>query len=322
MQHYWSLDDVYLDGCWQTIGSFDGVHLGHQTLLKKLIIGAHKNFLPAVVLTFHPHPAVVLRNRQNHTYLTSPEEKAELLGNLGVDIVITHPFTRELSNMSARDFLAKLQRHLRMTHLFVGYDFALGRGREGDISVLRLLGEEFDYRLDVINPVEMEGEKVSSSQIRNALFNGEVEKAHRLLGRPYKIGGMVIHGDGRGRLLEIPTANLQVWKERALPKSGVYICMAHLETKAYKAVTNVGYRPTFDNRTLTPVVETHILDFKQDLYGKTIELSFMARLRDEQKFPDIQSLIEQILYDIERARSFQIDTGVMERRTDEGETIS
>ena len=322
MQHYRSLDDIHLNGCWLTIGSFDGVHLGHQAILEKLIKGARGDHQPAVVITFYPHPAVILRNRQNHTYLTSPDEKAIILDDLGVDIVITHPFDRELANMSAYDFVAQLHHHLKLSHLCVGYDFALGRGREGDIPKLRLLGEEFGYQVHVIEPLEMEGEAVSSSQIRNALFSGEVEKANQLLGRPYRLSGIVIHGDSRGRLLGIPTANLDVWKERALPKSGVYICQARWEDGTYRAVTNVGYRPTFDNQTLAPVVETHILDFDQDIYGKNIELSFFARLRDEQKFPDIQALIKQILYDIERARSFQVIPGFLEIKKNNSETIS
>jgi riboflavin kinase/FMN adenylyltransferase len=301
MQHYWSLQNLDLRGSWLTIGSFDGVHLGHLTLLKELISGARAEGLTAVVLTFHPHPAVVLNKRKEFSYLSTPEGKAGLLDRAGVDVVITHPFSLQVAQISARDFILKLVENLKMRHLCVGHDFALGRGREGDLPALTQLGGELGYTVSVVEPVELDGEVVSSSRVRQALMDGKVELAHRLLGRPYKIIGEVVHGDSRGRSLGFPTANLEVWAERALPNPGVYACWAAIEGKEY-AVTNVGFRPTFDNQPLRPRVEAFLLDFDGDLYRRTMRLSFMRRLRDEVRFNDIQALIDQMHRDVQVGR--------------------
>jgi riboflavin kinase/FMN adenylyltransferase len=302
MQHYWSLQNLDLRGSWLTIGSFDGVHLGHLTLLKELISGAHAEGLSAVVLTFHPHPAVVLNKRKDFSYLSSPEGKVGLLDRAGVDVVITHPFSLQVAQISARDFIQKLVVNLKMRHLCVGHDFALGRGREGDLPALTRLGGELGYSISVVEPVMLDGLVVSSSRVRQALLVGDVELAHRLLGRPYKIIGEVVHGDSRGRSLGFPTANLEVWADRTLPKPGVYACWATIEGKDYPAVTNVGFRPTFDNQPLRPRVEAFLLDFDDDLYRRTMRLSFMRRLRDEVRFNDIQALIDQMHRDVQVGR--------------------
>jgi riboflavin kinase / FMN adenylyltransferase len=303
MRHINSLDQVHLNRSWLTIGSFDGVHLGHQKIINKLVSSAHTAHAPAVVLTFHPHPAIVLKKRNDPFYLTTPEEKANLLGELGVDVVITQPFDRQLAATSAYDFIAKLKTQLDLEHLMIGPDFALGRDRQGDEPRLRQLGEEFGYTLTVFTTITVDGQVVSSSKIRSALREGEMQLANRLLGRPYRIDGMVVKGDGRGITIGIPTANLQVWSERVLPKPGVYVCQAMLDQHSIiGAVTNVGFRPTFDNQTLTPTVETHLLDFNHDIYGKNISLDFWLRLRDEQRFSSIQSLVAQIQKDIDRSR--------------------
>lgn len=308
MLHYHSLDEVNLQplnfkaAAWLTIGSFDGVHLGHQTIVRQLVYGAHAENAPAVVLTFHPHPVKVLRNREGPYYLTTPDERAALLGEMGVDVVITHPFNREVAGLTALEFISRLHNHLGMKHLCIGHDFALGRGREGNFAVLQRLGSELGYSVESLLPVEVDEQVVSSSRIRNALAEGDVALAGRLLGRPYQVRGAVIHGDGRGRAIGIPTANLEIWSERMVPKPGVYACFVQLEGHAWQAVTNIGYRPTFDGQTVQIHVETHLLDFKQDIYGREIALSFVERLRDEQKFSGIQALVEQIQRDIARAR--------------------
>jgi len=302
MKHFWLLEAVQLNNSWLTIGTFDGVHLGHQSILKKLTAGAHAEGVPAVVLTFHPHPAAVLRDRKGAFYLTTPEERAELLAEAGADVVITHPFTPEVASQSAQEFIHRLHLHLKMHHLCVGHDFALGHGREGNLPVLQHLGEVYGYQLDILQPVELEGKVVSSSLIRKALTAGDLEKVNRLLGRPYQISGTVIHGDGRGRRIGIPTANLHVWEERLIPKSGVYTCTAIVNGRTWKAVINIGYRPTFESQSETPQVEAHLLDFTDDLYHQRIRLSFFHRLRDEQRFSGIEQLVEQINRDIEHAR--------------------
>lgn len=303
MDHYWSLDDVHLQNVWLTIGSFDGVHYGHQSIIRKLTAGAHKKDVPAVVLTFHPHPVVVLRNRQEPHLLTTPEERAELLFDLGVDIVITHPFNHQVAQLSAREFIGKLSARLGMERLLVGHDFALGRNREGDLPTLRALGEEFGYQLSVHQAVKQGGQLVSSSQIRRALSVGDVRYARRLLGRPYNLFGEVIHGDGRGRLLGIPTANLDLPAGRIIPAKGVYACLAFVDGKAHQAVANIGVRPTFVDRPDDAWVEAHILDFSADLYGKKINLLLIERLRDERRFSGVQALVDQIEQDIAQARN-------------------
>jgi riboflavin kinase/FMN adenylyltransferase len=303
MQHYRSLNEVNLPAAWMTIGSFDGVHRGHQAIIGKLVDNAHAAGFPVVVLTFFPHPNVVLRSQQEPFYLTSPEERADLLGSLGVDVVITQPFTQGLAEMTAQEFIALVDRHVHPRHIMVGYDFALGRGREGNVNRLGQLGAEFGYSLDVIQPIQMEGEIVSSSQIRAALAEGNLTKAEKLLGRPYQVSGEVVHGDGRGRLLGIPTANLDVWQWRVLPKAGVYVCQAHIDGQIWGAVTNVGVRPTFENQPALPHVEAHVLDMNRDLYGQQVQLDFIDRLRDEKRFPNIDSLVAQIQLDIQSARN-------------------
>jgi riboflavin kinase/FMN adenylyltransferase len=302
MLHHTSLQDLHLQGIWLTIGSFDGVHKGHQAILRKLIAGAHAAGAPAVVLTFFPHPSIVLRGRSGPFYLTSPEERAALLGELGVDRVITLPFDRELAAQTARQFVQALYDHLGLRHLHVGHDFALGRGRQGDLPYLQGLGKEMGFTVSVMHPVRQQGQAVSSSRIRAVLGEGDVRLARALLGRRYQVEGEVVAGDGRGRTIGIPTANLDVWSERLLPKSGVYACLACVDGQIRRAVANIGVRPTFETQEALPRVEAHLLDYAGDLYGKDMALSFVARLRDEQRFANVQELVAQIQADIRQAK--------------------
>lgn len=302
MKHFLSLDNIRQDGVWLTIGSFDGVHLGHQEIIKKLTAGAHKEGVSAVVLTFHPHPATILRGRDFPFYLSTPDEKANLMGDLGVDIVITHPFDRKLAATSAREFMEIINRQLGLRQLHVGHDFALGRNREGDVQTLTEIGEELDYSVQQIEPLKFDGQIVSSSRIRFLLGVGQIEKAARLLNRNYTLDGLVVMGDQRGRTIGFPTANLDIWKMRAIPAAGVYVCRAFIDQHSYGAVTNIGVRPTFETNPVSPTVETHILDFQGDLYGKPLRLEFLSRLRGEQRFSSAEDLIAQIHRDIIRAR--------------------
>jgi riboflavin kinase/FMN adenylyltransferase len=304
MRHFSSLEGVYLQDTWLTIGTFDGVHRGHQEIVRRLAAGAQTAGCQAVVLTFYPHPAVVLGKRTAPFYLTTPDERAALLGDCGADVVVTYPFDTRVAATSAFDFMSGLKSHLGLRHLLVGRDFALGKDREGNVDRLAEIGEQLDYRVEIMPPVEVDGMLVSSSRVRAALATGDMDMAASLLGRPYQVNGLVVAGDGRGRTIGIPTANLNMWAERAFPKSGVYICRALLEGRAWGAVANVGVRPTFEQGTDTPRVEAHLLDFEQDLYGQTLHLDFLARLRDEQRFPGIQALVEQIQRDIAQARQY------------------
>ncbi len=302
MVHVRDLAELNLPASAITIGSFDGVHLGHQALARALVSAARAAKVPAVVLTFFPHPSVVLRSRRPAFYITTPDEKAALLGELGIDYVITQPFDRALAAVRAEAFLGRLQSQLGMVHLCIGEDFALGHGREGNRAYLEAAAARFGYALHVLPPVMVDGQTVSSTRIREALGQGEVARAAALLGRPFTVPGTVVRGAGRGRSLDIPTANLQIWEERATPAAGVYACVAEIESGRYQAVTNIGVRPTFEPGEVTPVVESHLLDYDGDLYGREMRLAFVDRLRDEKRFSGPQELIHQIHSDIARAR--------------------
>ena len=302
MLHHTSLQDLHLQGTWLTIGSFDGVHKGHQAILRKLVAGAHAANAPAVALTFYPHPSIVLRGRTGPFYLTSPEERVELLGELGVDRVITLTFDQALASLTAHEFIQALYEHLGLRHLYVGHDFALGRGRQGDLPFLQDLGKEMGFTINVMHPIRLAGQVVSSSRIRAALAEGDVRLAGALLGRRYRVNGEVVPGDGRGRTIGIHTANLAVDPERCLPKSGVYACLASIDGQEWGAVANIGVRPTFENKEVLPRLEAHLLDYEGDLYGMDLRVAFAARLRDEQRFPNVGALVAQIQADIRKAK--------------------
>ncbi len=298
MQHYHSLEEVNLQNSWLTIGVFDGVHRGHQEIIKKLTTGAHANDAPAVVLTFTPHPASVLSG-QEIKCLTLPDERADLLGKLGVDVVITEPFTRELSTVTAHDFMSRLTRRLGLQHLLIGYDFALGKGREGNAARLTEIGFELGYALEVVSALSDKSGVISSTEIRKLIEIGNVAEAAHLLGHPYGLHGPVIHGDARGRTINVPTANIGYSTEKMIPAKGIYACWAHLDDRKYQAAVNIGTNPTFTPDKRSANVEAHLLDFRREIYGEEVQLQFVARLRDELKFDSVDKLLEQIWEDIE-----------------------
>ncbi len=302
MQHFRSLENVQLEEVWLTIGSFDGVHRGHQEIIQNLTAEAHSNGASAVVLTFYPHPAEVIRGRDFPFYLTTPNEKAKLLGEMGVDVVITHPFNAEVAATPARDFMVNLNHHLGLRHLRIGYDFALGRKREGDAQYLKEIGVELGYSVEQIPSFKMGDQIVSSSRIRFLLGAGQVDEAAELLGRNFMVEGTVILGDQRGRTIGFPTANLNVWKMQAIPAAGVYVCLAEVNGITHHAVTNIGVRPTFETSPVPPRVEAHLLDFQGDIYGEFVKLEFLTRLRGEQRFASANELITQIQSDVKAAR--------------------
>lgn len=303
VKHIRSLEDFYVSGAWLTIGSFDGVHLGHQEIIRKLVSGAKINGDLSVVVTFYPHPMVVLRDRKDAFYLTTPDERARILGELGVDIVFTHQFNKQVASLSARDFIYNLKSHFGLRQLWIGHDFALGHDREGDVDRLRELGLEFDFVVNVLQPVKINGQVASSSLIRNFIREGNIQKANEMLGRHYQLEGIVIEGDGRGKTIGIPTANLDIGDEKLCPANGVYACIGRFSEEVWPAATNIGYRPTFDGNDVRPHVETHIIGYHGNLYGKKLELRFLSRLRAEQKFDSVQELIQQIEKDIQSTKS-------------------
>jgi riboflavin kinase/FMN adenylyltransferase len=300
-QHYHSLEAAQLSDSWLTIGVYDGVHRGHQEILRQLTAGAHANGAPAVVLTFAPHPAIVLAGRDLKC-LTTSEERAEILFSLGIDAVVTIEFTHELAGHSAEDFMAALKRHLGLKKLLIGYDFALGKGRAGNFERLTLIGKELGYDVSAVEAIRLNGEIVSSTLIRQQIAEGAVALAADKLGRSYSVTGPIIPGDGRGRTIGIPTANVDIPIGKAIPLNGVYACWGLVDGTRHRAVVNIGVRPTFTGGDVLPRVEAHLLEYSFDLYGKTVSLEFVERLRGEQKFPSVDALVTQIRKDIEKAR--------------------
>ncbi len=284
-----------------TIGSFDGVHLGHQALIRSLVNEAHQRNFRAAVVTFFPHPSVVLRGRRPSFYINTPEEKAELLAGLGVDVTVTHPFNHDVANITATNFVKQLQAALDFKELWCGADFAFGHNREGTVAWLKNYGGQHGFSVRVMEPVLQADKVISSSRARQALADGNVGDAADCLGRPFQLTGVVVEGSRRGRTIGIPTANLQIWDEQAYPARGVYACRAWIDGEAVNAVTNIGVRPTFE-ADAHPTVEAHLLDFDRDLYGQTLTLDFVARLRPEQKFNGVEELVAQIHRDIAQAR--------------------
>jgi riboflavin kinase/FMN adenylyltransferase len=284
-----------------TVGAFDGVHLGHQALIGRMVARARSTGRLAALITFHPHPAMVLAPGRSPRCLTTPGEKIALLEGLGLDLVLLHPFDKEVADTPARDFMEAVSRHLYVRELWVGPDFALGRHREGDVDRLRDLGRALNYHVHVVSPLEGSSGVISSSRIRQLLAEGRVEDAARLLGRYPTLAGEVVVGARRGQGLGFPTANLEVRPERAVPANGVYAVFARLGTERFPAVANVGVRPSFDNGQQT--VETHIFDFDRDIYGCDLVVEFVARLRDERRFDDIGELVDRIEQDAQTARS-------------------
>lgn len=302
MHHYRSLEEITLQNSWLTVGVFDGVHRGHREIIGRLVAGAHANDAPAVVLTFDPHPAKVL-GRGDIKMLTLPGERAKLLGDLGVDVVITERFTRDLSNVTAFEFMSRLTRGLGLKRLLIGYDFALGRGREGNATRLTEIGSELGYAVEVVPALGDESGVISSTEIRKLVTVGNVAEAAHLMGHPYSLQGLVTHGDQRGRKIGFPTANLAYAREKVIPAGGIYACWAHVHDEKYRAAVNIGTNPTFtpDNKKMN--VEAYILDFDRDIYDEAVVLKFVGRLRDELKYDSVDALVKQIRRDVEQTRA-------------------
>lgn len=289
-------------GAWLTIGAFDGVHRGHQAIINQLVEGAHQASAPALVVTFFPHPAKVLGGIEGPFYLSTPEEKERYMAGLGVFSLLTLEFTRSLSRLSAYDFMKLLHDRLRFQCLLIGYDFHLGRDREGDFQRLSEIGAELGYCVRPVEPLQADEEPISSSRIRHLLSTGALDEANHLLGRWYEAGGKIVHGDGRGRHIGLPTANIAIWPEKMLPQTGIYATWSKIGERFVPGVVNIGSRPTFYAQPVEETIEVHLLDFDEDIYGQTLRLFFVKRIRDEEKFDSVEALMEQIRMDIAISR--------------------
>ena len=282
-----------------TIGVFDGVHLGHKFLISKVVSLAARQNLLSCVITFRQHPRDLLSPKTKLLYLCSIPERIKLLKNEGVDIVAALTFNRELAKLNARDFVTLLQKYLKMHGLVIGPDFSLGKNREGNAEFLRSLGQETGFSVTIVTPKIIDGEVASSTAIRQALAEGDMEKVMRLLGRPFSLRGKVIRGEHRGTGLGFPTVNLSVDAKMALPPDGVYATRAFISRQEYQAMTNFGKRPTFgDNNERT--IEAFILNYNQDVYGKEVKIEIIQRLREEKTFDNVEELKKQIAEDVKR----------------------
>lgn len=302
-----------------TIGNFDGLHRGHQALLSALKEVAFALDAASSLVTFDPHPLTVLRPDAPNPLLTTPQERLHLAAAQAVDLGIILPFTHELAALEPEAFIGLLARRLNLVALVVGPDFALGRNRRGDLDLLTVLGAQLGYRVHVIAPIAWGDQPVRSSVIRSHLRAGEVVAAGELLGRRYHATGLVVQGDQRGRTIGIPTANLQIAAGKLWPADGVYATQTYIHDwpgrpATFNSVTNLGHRPTVGG--LEHRFETHLLDFPppgddDNLYGRTLTVEFVARLRAEQRFGSLAELVAQIHRDIAQARTLLPDSRTM-----------
>jgi riboflavin kinase / FMN adenylyltransferase len=291
-----------------TIGVFDGVHLGHQRLILELLKQAARRHWLSGVVTFRQHPEDMLSAGKKLPFLTDIKTRIKLLQDEGVDFIVPLSFTIGLAELNARQFIALLQKYLKMRGLVVGPDFALGKQRKGNTDALQKMGKEMDFSVTVVPPLEINGEVVSSTAIRKAMSDGDMKKVRELTGRYFSLYGKVVTGAGRGESLGFPTANLDVNSGQALPPDGVYAGLAHVNGKVYQSMTNVGKNPTFGGTHRT--IETFLLDYTGDLYGHELSVDFVARIRDEKKFDSADELKKQLAEDVRRGKTILKSIGV------------
>ena len=297
----WLPPDV--EGTVLTVGTFDGVHRGHQDVLARLAARARERGLRSLLVTFEPHPLEVVNPDAAPPLLTPGREKIAALAESGVDYVAVVPFTRALASYEASQFVdLVLRERLRLRELFIGHDHGFGRGRAGDVRVLQALGAERGFDVDVVEPVSApDGHPVSSTGIRRAVAGGDLQRAALALGRPYTATGRVVHGEKRGRLLGFPTLNVTLPSARKLlPPEGVYAVRVYTPTGAYGGMLNLGPRPTFGDATRSLVA--HLFDVEGDWYGQTVQVEFAARLRDTRRFDGVEALTAQLMRDAQHAR--------------------
>jgi riboflavin kinase / FMN adenylyltransferase len=289
-----------------TIGNFDGVHLGHQQILRDLVRRADVIGGTPTVVTFHPHPLQVLAPNNASRQIQTLDQKLAAMEKLGIRLAVVIPFTREFSQIRAREFAAAvLGEKLKVKEIYVGSTFAFGYRREGSFNLLKEIGDERGFFVGRIHQVQFRGSRVSSTAVRQALFGGQVTLARRLLGRPFELAGEIVHGAAIGTEIRVPTANLRTVNE-LIPRNGVYAVLLHAAGRCYRGVTNIGYRPTVhpEGTDPAPIIETHLLDFSGDLYHQPVALEMLLYLRDEKRFPDTGKLVAQIQKDIARARRY------------------
>lgn len=283
-----------------TIGNFDGVHLGHQTLLNELREAAKARGLLTAVVIFEPHPREFFTPLRAPARLTSLREKLELFAGMGIDRIQICRFNASLAKMGAEDFIRALHEKLSAQHVLIGDDFRFGSGRSGDFALMGKIGEQLGFSVRAVHSVKHDGVRISSTAIRAALMAGQLREAQRYLGRHYSISGRVIHGDGMGRKIGFPTANIQL-KHNRPPLSGIFVVQVHAEgLGVLQGVASLGVRPTVKHDD-KPVLEVHLFEFSRQIYGKHLRVEFLQKLRDEEKYPDVATLTRHIALDVEQA---------------------
>lgn len=304
MEIYTQLTDIKrpFSKSYVTIGNFDGVHLGHHMLFSEVVGRAYREKGVSVAITFEPHPLKVLKPEIGIKFISTYEQKMELIELAGLDVLVVIPFTKEFAATTAESFVNEiLVRRIGVRELVVGYDYAFGRGRQGDIPFLQEQGRLHGFGVTVVEPYYVDDLLVSSTKIRELVNQGRMQDVRKLLGRYYQIRGEVMVGKQRGgAVVGFPTANLHISEEDLCPKHGVYVTQVVYEGKCYGGVLNIGYNPTFGEESLS--VETHIFDFNEDIYGKKIKINLLRFLRDEQRFSGVGQLTEQIKKDIQQAK--------------------
>jgi len=291
-----------------TIGVFDGVHLGHKHLIAEMARQAKEQSLLPGVVTFRQHPQDVLPPRHKISFLTRLDERIRLLKEAGAAFVVTLSFTKELSRLSAREFLALMQKYLRMRGVVIGPDFALGREREGDVNKIRALGEEMSFSVTAVPALVINSEIVSSTTIRDALAQGDMQKVARMTGRSFNLSGVVVAGAGRGKKLGFPTANLDINSSQAVPADGVYASAAYINGRTYPSLTYIGKVPTFGGGMR--VVEVYVFDYEKTLYGREVKVDVVERLRGEMKFQSAEELKQQMAEDVKQGKALLQTRGV------------
>lgn len=292
-----------------TIGNFDGVHLGHQTLIKQVVMKAKALNKPSMVITFEPHPFEFFHQTNIPARLTRLREKYSQIAKLQLDYLLVLPFNQQLAALPAPDFIQQiLYQSLHPTYILIGDDFHFGAGRKGNFQLLADASQKLNFGVEAIETFNLLGERVSSSRIRQLLLRGELSLAKQLLGRPYSMQGRVRGGDKRGRMWGFPTANIFLHR-KVTPMTGIFTVLVHgIQQTPLQGVANLGVRPTINGtRTL---LEVHLLDFNQDIYGYYVEVEFCKKLREEIRYPDIDSLIKQIAQDVIDAKEYFLNNGV------------
>ncbi|XCF05893.1 bifunctional riboflavin kinase/FAD synthetase [Tamlana crocina] len=299
-----NLNALGKEGAVVTIGTFDGVHIGHQKIIKRLIKTGEEFGLKSVILTFFPHPRMVLQKDSNIKLINTIEERHRILNDLGLDYLLIKEFTQEFSRLSAEDFVKQiLVDKLHARRVIIGYDHRFGRNRNADINDLKQFGETYGFEVEEISAQDIDDVSVSSTKIRTALQEGDIAKANAYLGYPFMLTGVVAKGKGLGRQLNFPTANIQIPEDyKLIPKQGAYIVSSKINNKTVFGMMNIGTNPTVNGSQQT--IEVHFFDFDADIYGETIQVDLLQRIRDEQRFESVEALKAQLSLDKQTALHF------------------